>query len=124
MDCVSAGHQNADLWVFVRSNVDECLDEGISISVVWNKAHITLEEKARKSPQNRQLSWANEKADELAENGAIKNGAEVAERIATYAFYIRQKAFAAIRYAATFQYDVEELVDGEEISEEDKNRPK
>ena len=61
VDCISAGHKDADLWMFVWSKVNMGLDEGISISVVWNKAHVTLEEKARKSPQNRQLSWAKRK---------------------------------------------------------------
>ena len=60
--------------------------------MVWNQAHTTLEDKARMSPQNRLLARAKEKAGELAETGAIEDGAEVAERIAACAFDIRKKA--------------------------------
>ena len=48
----------------------------------------------------------------------------MAERIAANAFDIRKKVYAGIRHAVTFHDEVEELVDVEEISEEDKNKPK
>ena len=40
----------------------------------------------------------------------MKDGAEVAERIANGAFDTRKKLYAAIRYFATFHDEVEELV--------------
>ena len=87
------------------------------------KVHPTLEEKANMSTENRQVAYANEKADELAKTGTIQDGADVAERIAKEALDTRNKVFAAFRYAATFHDRVEELVDVEEVSEEDKNKP-
>ena len=70
------------------------------------------------------MAWANETADELAKTGAFEDGAEVAERIAKDALDTRKTVCAAIRYAPTFHDEVEELVDVDEISVEDKNKPK
>ena len=70
-------------------------------------------------PENRQVAWATEKADEFVKTGTIQDGAEVAERIAENALGTRKKVYAAIRYVATFHDEVEGLVDIEEISEED-----
>ena len=48
----------------------------------------------------------------------------MAERIAKSAFDTRKKVYAAILCTATFHDEFEEPVDVEEVSEEDKNRPK
>ena len=64
VDCISAGHGDADLWIFVWSKVGECIDEGYNTRVVWTKAHTTHETKVKMSPGNRQVAWANDKADE------------------------------------------------------------
>ena len=50
VDCISAGYNDADLWVLVCGKFDECLDESINFRVVWTKAHTTLEEKAKNDP--------------------------------------------------------------------------
>ena len=47
VDCISAGLNDVDLWVLVWSKVDECIDAGTNMRVVWTKAHTTLEEKAK-----------------------------------------------------------------------------
>ena len=120
VDCISAGHHGVDSWVLVWSQIDECIEEGSDKSVMWTEAHTTLEEKAKMSLEDRQVAWANEKADELPKTGALKDGAEVAERTAKHALDTRKKVYAAIRYAATFHDEIEELVDVEEISEENK----
>ena len=64
VDCISAGHRGTDLWMLVWSKVGECIDEGVDIRVVWTKEHTTFEEKAKVTPEDRQVAWANEKADE------------------------------------------------------------
>ena len=46
-------------------------------------AHTTLEEKANMTPENRQVTWANEKAEELAKTGTVPDTAEAAERRST-----------------------------------------
>ena len=84
--------------------------------VIWTEAYTTLQEMTQMSCENRQVAWAKWKADELAKTEAIKDGAEVAERIAKDALNTRKKVSAAIRYAATFQDEVEELVDVERKS--------
>ena len=82
MDCISAGHEYADLWILVLLQINECVGEGINMSVVWTEARSTLEEKAKMSPGNRQVAWANEKAEELGKTGAMEDGAGEAEQIA------------------------------------------
>ena len=39
----SARHNVADLWILVWSKVGGAIDEGFNISVVWAKAHTTLD---------------------------------------------------------------------------------
>ena len=63
---------------------------GFTIRVVWTKTHTILEGKAKMTLENRQVAWANEKADELAKR-ATQDGAEVAERIAEEALATRTK---------------------------------
>ena len=53
VDCISAGHNDTDLWVFGL---------GLNMRVVWTKAHATLEEKSRITL-------------ELAQIGAVQHGA-------------------------------------------------
>ena len=93
VDCISAGHEDADLWVWVWSKVDECVDQDINIRVVRTTALTTFEEKAKMLPKNRQV---NVKTDEFPKTGAIKDGSEVAERIAEDALDTRKKVHAAI----------------------------
>ena len=62
--------------------------------------------------------------DELAKTRAIQDGAEVAQRNADGALDTRKKVHIAVQHAATFCDGVEELVDFEEISWEDNNRPR
>ena len=50
--------------------------------MVWTEAQTTFAEKTKKTPENRQLAWTNEKADELAKIGASEDGAEIAELMA------------------------------------------
>ena len=57
VDCISAGHNDADIWVFVWSKIDECIDEGPNIGVVWTKAQTTLEEEATMTLVNRHVAW-------------------------------------------------------------------
>ena len=93
MDCISAGHNDADLGMLVWRKVRESIDEGFDVRVVWPKAHTPLEEKANMALENRQVG---------AQTGAIQDGAEVAERVAEEALDTREKVHAVVRYAATF----------------------
>ena len=54
---------------------------------------------------------ASGKADETAEGGASLDGADFAEHVAKGADKVR----AAIKYAATFHCEVDDLVDMEEV---------
>ena len=102
--CSSAGHKDAGLWMS------------------GPKQHTTLEEKAKMTPENRQVAWSNEKADELPKTEAIQDGAAVAERVGKEAMDMRTMVHAGTRTAATFLEGVEELVDMEEISEESNKK--
>ena len=62
VDCISAGHKVADLWILVWSQGGECVDEGVNSRVVWTEAHTTLEEKAKMLHGNRQVAWVTEKS--------------------------------------------------------------
>ena len=61
----------------------------------------------------------NDKADELAKEGTIEDGAEMAELVAEAARTSRQDIYAAIWYAACFHVSVEELKDVEKNVEEE-----
>ena len=91
VDCITAGHIDADLWVLVWSKVGECIEEGFNMKVAWTKAHTTLQENTITTPENRQVAWANEKADELAKTGTIQDGAAVSERIVPEALDTRKR---------------------------------
>ena len=73
---ISAGHKDADL----RNRINDCIDEGLIVRVVWTQAHTALAEKAKMTSENRPVAWANEKADGSAK-AAIKDGAETAEPV-------------------------------------------
>ena len=94
------------------------IHEGIDLHVIWTKAHTTLEEKAKMSPENRQVASGSVAADELAKTGAVEGCAEM---VAEHALNTR-KVYAAIRHAATFLDEVGELVRVEEGGEEDKKQ--
>ena len=88
--------------------------------MLWGvKAHTTAKEKAQ---QNKQTAISNHQADEFAERGASQDGAEFAE-MAKGADRVRKHRYAVIKHAASLHYDVEDLVDMEEITEEMKQRP-
>ena len=70
--------------------------------MVWTEGTYNASGEAKMIPENRQVAWATEKADELVKTGTIQDGAEVAERIAENALGTRKKVYAAIRYVATF----------------------
>ena len=63
------------------AKADECVEEGFNTREGWTQAHTMQEEEAQMSPDERQVA-GNVKADELAKTGAMKDGAEVPERIA------------------------------------------
>ena len=63
-------------------------------------------------------------ADEFAKSGALQDGAEFAEEVAKGADKVRKQINVAIKYAATFHCEVENLVAMEEITEEMKQKPK
>ena len=51
VNCISAGHNDADLWVLVWNKEDDCIEEGFNMSVVWAKTHTTFEQKAQMTPE-------------------------------------------------------------------------
>ena len=106
--CSSGGHwsgtRSASGWV-----------EGVTTGWPGPKQHTTLEEKAKMTPEYRQVIWA--------KTGAIQDGAAVAVRVAKEAMDTRTLVHAGTRTAATFHEGVEELVDMEEVSEERNNKP-
>ena len=117
--CISASRKDADLWGSgLAENWRVFVHEGIDLHVIWTEAQSTLEDKAKMSPENRQVAWGSETADELAKTGAVK---DCAEMVAEHALNTRQ-VYAAIRHAATFLDEVGELVRVEEVGGEDKKQ--
>ena len=53
--------------VMVWKSVDECIDEGSNLRVLWTKAHTTHEEKAQMTNEDRQVAWSNERADKTVQ---------------------------------------------------------
>ena len=56
--------------------------------------------------------------------GATLDGSEFAEHVVKRAEKVRKQMYTAIKYAATFHCEVEDLVDMEEITEEMEHKPK
>ena len=50
------------------------------------------------TPENHQVAWTTEEADEFATTGASQDGAEVAERVAEEALDTRKKVYTALSF--------------------------
>ena len=93
---------------------------------MWVKANTSARDKVQMMLPNRQFAMAmtRRKADELAKSGATMDGAEFAKQTTKGADKVRQHAYDAIEYAATFRCELEDLVDMEASTDEMKQTPK
>ena len=87
----------------------------ILVEVEHVKAHRTKKEKKDMSHFEKFVTKGNEKADELANEGAVLDEGFMAEARPETMQQGREEVYAALQYAARFHHLVEELKDREEL---------
>ena len=55
VDCISAGHKDAQLWILVGNKTNDCIVKRFILMVEWTTAQATLAEKAM-TPENPQVA--------------------------------------------------------------------
>ena len=98
--CICANHRNA--------NLEKQVWNQRAGREAWGRTPHGEKKKQRMS-QNRQLAVTKDKAEELAEGGATKDGADCAEHVAKGANNVHKQLYAAIHCAAQDLVDVEEF---------------
>ena len=119
VECISANHKDADLWIQVWVKVNVHKEQDLGFRIVRVKAHNSAKEKAKMTQQDGQIAMANDKADELAKGGATLDVRGKGSGSGSQA-----NIFAANKFAATIHCEVEDLVDMEEMTQEMKQKPK
>ena len=97
------------------------LKRGISVEVAHVKAHRTKQEKEKMTQLERFVTEGNEKADELAKEGAMLDEGFMAEGC-YIAKQERVEVYVALQCAASFHCLVEEWKDCEELSSNPKEK--
>ena len=86
------------------------------------KAHRTKKEKHEVSFFEHFVTEGNEKADELATNGVIMDGGDMAQIRASTGQQNREEVYAALQYAACFHCLAEKWHDCEELKPKPKEK--
>ena len=97
-------------------------ERGILVAVEHVKAHRTQKEKQTMSQFDKFVTEGNEKADELAQPGAMLDEGFMAEATAETMQQEREEVYAALQYAARFHCLVEEWKDCEELRPKPKEK--
>ena len=79
MKCIGPKAKDADLWIFIWEEVRRVHQEGTSLEVEDVKAHRSKTEKQQMALFETFVAEGNEKADELAKDGAMLDGGEMAQ---------------------------------------------
>ena len=106
MKCIGPTAKDADLWILISEELNRVPKEGILVEVEHVKAHRCKKEKQQMSPSDIFITEGNEKADELAKEGAVMDGGVTAQ--------IRANTVQHT-YAASFRCLVEEWKECKEL---------
>ena len=106
MKCIGPIAKDADLWVLICEEVRRSHQGGVQLEVEHVKAH---------RPQTEKQEEGNERADEVARDGATLDGGEMAQMRTTTVQQKGEEVHAALQYAASFHRSVEEWHDCAEL---------
>ena len=107
MKCIGPISKDADLWALICEEVRRSHQGGVQLEVEHVKASPTEGE--------RFVTEGNERADEMARDGATLDGGEMAQMRATTVQQKGEEVHAALQYAASFHRSVEEWHDCAEL---------
>ena len=79
MKCIGPKAKDADLWILIWEEVRRIHQEGFLLDVEHVKAHRTKKEKQEMTLFEKCVTGGNERADELAKDGAMLDGGEMAQ---------------------------------------------
>ena len=121
----SASSQEREMLIHGSNFGEESHDlteRGISVDLEHVKAHRTKKEKNDRSHFEKFVTEGNEKADELAKEGALLDEGVMAEARAKLCNRKREELYAALQYAASFHCLVEQWKDCEELKPKPKEK--
>ena len=114
-ECIDPKAGDADLWIKIWKQLHHFVSRNVVVEVEDFKAHRTKKDK-KEMHFEKFVTEANEKADELAEEGAMLDEGFMAEVRAKTVQQEREEVYAALQHAASFHYLVEEWEDCEELN--------
>ena len=74
MRCIGPRAKDADLWILIWKEWHSVHQESVLVEVEHVKVHRSKKEKQQKSLLEKIITESNEKADELAKEGAMLDG--------------------------------------------------
>ena len=101
MKCIDLNAGDADLWIIVWEELHRLTSRDLLIEVEHVKAHRTKKDKKEMSHFEKFVSEGNEKAVELAKEGALLDEGFMARTRAKTVEQEREEVCAALQYAAT-----------------------
>ena len=120
--CINPKADDADLWSKIWEEMHLLVSKEILVGVEHVMAHRTNKVKKKMSQFDKFVTQGNEKADELAKEGAVLDEGFMAETRAKTVQQEREEIFAALQYAASFHCLVEEWKDCEELKPKPKEK--
>ena len=114
MKCIDPKAGDADLWIEIWEELHSLISREILVEVEHVKAHRTEKDKKEMSRFERFVTDDNEKADELAKEGAMKGEGFMAQVRATKLQQEREEVYVASQCTASIHW-VEEWRDCEEL---------
>ena len=122
MNCIDPTAGNADLRIQIWEGLHSLTSRAILVEVEHVKANRTEKGKKHMSRFERFVTEGNEKADELAKEGARKDEGFMAQARASTIQQEREEVYAALQYAASFHCLVEEWKDYEELKPQPREK--
>ena len=122
MKCIGSKAKDADLWISIWEEVRRIRPEGMLLEVEHVRTHRTKKERQEMTLFEKFVTDGNERAGELAKDGAIWDGGEMAQVGASTVQQQRDDVFAALQCAAGFHYVVEDWKDCEELKPQTEDK--
>ena len=92
MKCIGPRAKDVDLWLCIWEEVRRIHQEGVRLEVEHVKAHRSKKEVQEMKLFERFVTEGNERADELAKDGAMLDGGEMAQKRASTVQQGREEA--------------------------------
>ena len=92
MKCIGPKAEDADLWIWIWEEVRRIHQEGVLLEVEHVKAHRSKKEVQEMKLFEGFVTEGNERADELAKDGAMLDGGEMTQKRASSVQQRREEA--------------------------------